>query len=128
MGSSNQKLEQVLCHCENLLREESQAIENEDLDRLEEVEGRKDEALANLVGVLESMEGSTPLDDADDERMLSILDQTDANSKLLADWMEHMDREMALLSRGRNRLKGLRHSYVTLPRKGFLDRSRNFEA
>jgi len=128
MGSLDQKLEQVLSHCENLLREESESIANEDLDRLEEVGGRKDEALAKLIEILKSMEDVTSLDDADNARMLAILDQTDANSRSLADWMEHMDREIGLISRGRNRLKGLRHAYVTLPRKGFLDRSQNFEA
>ena len=127
MGLSNQKLERALSHCENLLLEETEAIENEDLDRLEEVGGRKDEALASLIGILDSMD-DLQLDDVGNARMLSVLDKTDANSRRLAEWMDHMDREMALLSRGRNRLKGLRHSYVTLNRRGFLDKSRKFKA
>jgi hypothetical protein len=71
---------------------------------------------------------SERLDDSIFSRVQGIQKKTQANSKVLAEWMEKMDKEMILVSRGKNRLKGVRHSYVTIPREGYLDRSRRFEA
>jgi hypothetical protein len=122
-----QKLERLLGECEELLQQEILAIEEEDLKSLEEIGAKKDKAVAGLTRIMDAVD-SERLDDSILSRVQGIQKKTQANSKVLAKWMEKMDKEMILLSRGKNRLKGVRHSYVTIPREGYLDRSRRFEA
>jgi hypothetical protein len=122
-----QKLERLLGECEELLQQEILAIEEEDLKSLEEIGTKKDKAIAELTRIMDAVD-SERLDDSIFSRVQGIQKKTQANSKVLAEWMEKMDKEMILVSRGKNRLKGVRHSYVTIPREGYLDRSRRFEA
>ena len=122
-----QKLERLLGECEELLQQEILAIEEEDLKSLEEIGTKKNKAIAGLTRFMDAVD-SERLDDSIFSRVQGIQKKTQANSKVLAEWMEKMDKEMILVSRGKNRLKGVRHSYVTIPREGYLDRSRRFEA
>ena len=125
--AQERKLERILGECEELLQTETEALEAEDLDSLEMVLGQKDEAIAELTRLLDS--NAVPVDDDSiGTRVRAILNLTQENALNLAEWMDKTDQKMALLSRGRNRLKGVRHSYVTVPREGFLDRGRRFEA
>ena len=125
--AQERKIERILGECEELLRTETEALEAEDLDSLETVLAQKDEAIAELTRLLDSSAGPVD-DDSIGSRVRAIMNLTRENASNLAEWMDKTDQEMALLSRGRNRLKGVRHSYVTVPRKGFLDRGRRFEA
>ena len=125
--AQERKLERILQECEELLQQETQALKAEDLDSLETVLGQKDEAIAELTCLLDSDDVSVD-DDSIGNRVRAVLDLTRENALNLEEWMDKTDKELAHLSRGRNRLKGVRLSYVTVPRKGFLDRSRRFEA
>jgi hypothetical protein len=124
---TEEKLEGLLAECEELLNQEIKAIEEENLEVLEEIGAKKTEAIDKLTHMMDTVD-TEPLGDSIFSRVQGVQKKTQTNSKVLADWMDRMDKEMVLLSRGRNRLKGVRHSYVTVPREGYLDRSRRFEA
>ena len=122
-----QKVERLLGECEELLKQEILAIQAEDLKSLEEIGVKKDKAIAGLTRMMDAVDAEA-LGDSIFSRVQGVQKKTQSNSKVLAEWMDKMDKEMILLSRGRNRLKGVRHSYVTVPREGYLDRSRHYEA
>ena len=124
---TEEKLEGLLAECEELLNQEIKAIEEENLEVLEAIAAKKTEAIDKLTQMMDTVD-TEPLGDSIFNRVQGVQKKTQTNSKVLADWMDRMDKEMVLLSRGRNRLKGVRHSYVTVPREGYLDRSRRFEA
>ena len=124
---TEEKLERLLAECEELLNQEIKAIEEENLEVLEAIGAKKTEAIDKLTHMMDTVD-TEPLGDSIFSRVQGVQKKTQTNSKVLADWMDRMDKEMVLLSRGRNRLKGVRHSYVTVPREGYLDRSRRFEA
>ena len=124
---TEEKLERLLAECEELLDQEIKAIEDENLEGLEEIGGKKTEAIDKLTHMMDTVDAEL-LDDSIFSRVQRVQKKTQSNSKVLAEWMDKMDKEMVLLSRGRNRLKGVRHSYVTVPREGYLDRSRHYEA
>ncbi|MBT3470275.1 MAG: hypothetical protein HN675_03025 [Opitutae bacterium] len=124
---TEEKLERLLAECEELLNQEIKAIEEENLEVLEVIAAKKTEAIDKLTQMMDTVD-TEPLGDSIFNRVQGVQKKTQTNSKVLADWMDRMDKEMVLLSRGRNRLKGVRHSYVTVPREGYLDRSRRFEA
>ena len=124
---TEEKLERLLAECEELLNQEIKAIEEENLEVLEAIGAKKTEAIDKLTQMMDTVD-TEPLGDSIFNRVQGVQKKTQTNSKVLADWMDRMDKEMVLLSRGRNRLKGVRHSYVTVPREGYLDRSRRFEA
>ncbi|MBT4223455.1 MAG: hypothetical protein HOD72_03210 [Opitutae bacterium] len=124
---TEEKLERLLAECEELLNQEIKAIEEENLEVLEAIAAKKTEAIDKLTQMMDTVD-TEPLGDSIFNRVQGVQKKTQTNSKVLADWMDRMDKEMVLLSRGRNRLKGVRHSYVTVPREGYLDRSRRFEA
>ena len=124
---TEEKLERLLAECEELLNQEIKAIEEENLEVLEVIAAKKTEAIDKLTQMMDTVD-TEPLGGSIFNRVQGVQKKTQTNSKVLADWMDRMDKEMVLLSRGRNRLKGVRHSYVTVPREGYLDRSRRFEA
>ena len=124
---TEEKLERLLAECEELLNQEIKAIEEENLEVLEAIGAKKTEAIDKLTQMMDTVD-TEPLGGSIFNRVQGVQKKTQDNSKVLADWMDRMDKEMVLLSRGRNRLKGVRHSYVTVPREGYLDRSRRFEA
>ena len=124
---TEEKLERLLAECEELLNQEIKAIEEENLEVLEVIAAKKTEAIDKLTQMMDTVD-TEPLGGSIFNRVQGVQKKTQDNSKVLADWMDRMDKEMVLLSRGRNRLKGVRHSYVTVPREGYLDRSRRFEA
>ncbi len=117
------KLERLLKECEELLDLESSALQEEDLDRVAKLIEDKDSILSSLTRLLDG----GPVEGLED-RVRLLHDRINENAGKLDELMERTDRELALLSRGRNRLRGLRNSYVKVPREGYLDRSQRFEA
>ncbi len=117
------KLERQLSDCFELLDQESSALASEDLERISEVLKIKESSFASLNSLLED----EPVEEYEEQVRL-LYDRTNENAEKLDELMEKTDRELALISRGRNRLRGLRNSYVKVPREGYLDRSQRFEA
>ena len=119
----SQKLARLIKNCFELLDEEAKALVEEDLDRVSELFEQKESAFVSLTDLLDA----GPFEDFEDDVRL-VYDRINENGTKLDELMEKADRELALLSRGRNRLRGLRNSYVKVPREGYLDRSQRFEA
>ena len=119
----SQKLERLLSDCFELLDQEASALASEDLERISEVLKIKESSFASLNSLLED----EPVEEYEDQVRL-LYDRTNENAEKLDELMEKTDRELALISRGRNRLRGLRNSYVKVPREGYLNRSHQFEA
>lgn len=117
------KLERLLLDCFELLDQEASALASEDLERISEVLKIKESSFASLNSVLED----ESVEEYED-RVRLLYDRTNENAEKLDELMEKTDRELALISRGRNRLRGLRNSYVKVPREGYLNRSHRFEA
>ena len=125
--TQDSKLKRLLRECSDLVQRESDALEAEDMELLSSLITQKDVAITDLSQLLEDGAAS----DSDgwlEEQVRTLFDRINENAVKLGGLMEKTDRELALMTRGRNRLKGLRHSYVTVPREGFLDRSNHFEA
>lgn len=125
--TQDSKLKRLLRECRDLVQRESDALEAEDMELLSSLITQKDVAITDLSQLLEDGEAS----DSDgwlEEQVRTLFDRINENAVKLGRLMEKTDQELALMTRGRNRLKGLRHSYVTVPREGFLDRSNHFEA
>lgn len=125
--TQDSKLKRLLRECRDLVQRESDALEAEDMELLSSLITQKDVAITDLSQLLEDGEAS----DSDgwlEEQVRTLFDRINENAVKLGGLMEKTDQELALMTRGRNRLKGLRHSYVTVPREGFLDRSNHFEA
>ena len=117
------KLERLLSDCFELLDQEASALASEDLERISEALKMKESSFASLNSLLED----EPVEEYEDQVRL-LYDRTNENAEKLDELMEKTDRELALISRGRNRLRGLRNSYVKVPREGYLNRSQRFEA
>ena len=125
--TQDSKLKRLLRECRDLVQRESDALEAEDMELLSSLITQKDVAITDLSQLLEDGEAS----DSDgwlEEQVRTLFDRINEYAVKLGGLMEKTDQELALMTRGRNRLKGLRHSYVTVPREGFLDRSNHFEA
>ena len=125
--TQDSKLKRLLRECRDLVQRELDALEAEDMELLSSLITQKDVAITDLSQLLEDGEAS----DSDgwlEEQVRTLFDRINENAVKLGGLMEKTDQELALMTRGRNRLKGLRHSYVTVPREGFLDRSNHFEA
>ena len=117
------KLERLLSDCFELLDQEASALASEDLERISEVLKIKESSFASLNSLLVD----EPVEEYEEQVRL-LYDRTNENAEKLDELMEKTDRELALISRGRNRLRGLRNSYVKVPREGYLNRSQRFEA
>ena len=123
--SMDTKLEGILKECFELINLEAVALEDNDLERVSEIIGQKDNSVSELAGLLEE---DFSLSQGQQDAVRKIYDGINANAEKMDALLEKTDKELALLSRGRNRLRGLRNSYVKVPREGYLDRSRRFEA
>ena len=123
--SMDTKLEGILKECFELINLEAVALEDNDLERVSEIIGQKDNSVSELAGLLEE---DFSLSQGQQDAVRKIYDGINANAEKLDALLEKTDKELALLSRGRNRLRGLRNSYVKVPREGYLDRSNRFEA
>ena len=123
--SKDTKLECIIKECFELINLEAVALEENDLERISEIIGQKDDSVSALAGLLQE---DSSLSQGQHDAVRKIYDGINANTEKLDALIEKTDKELALLSRGRNRLRGLRNSYVTVPREGYLDRSNRFEA
>lgn len=118
----------ALSACNTLLDEEAEAIEVKNLDLLEDLQERKNEAIARLArqvnkfGQKESPESKVP------DRVQKVYDRLGQNAEKLKEWMDLLDRDVALASRGRNRLKGVRRKYVTAHKGAYRKPGQSFEA
>ena len=127
MLTFEQQLQKALRICNELLDEEEVALDKKDLDLLEDVQERKQEAVKRLITLIDRSQEETIEDEQIPERAQNVLSRIQEHSSILATWMEKHEKEMNLATRGKNRLKGVRRKYVT-EHQGYLRRSQNFKA
>ena len=117
------KLERLLLDCFELLDQEASALASEDLERVSEVLKIKESSFASLNSLLED----EPVEEYEEQVRL-LYDRTNENAEKLDELMEKTDRELALISRGRNRLRVFVIATLRYQEKGYLNRSHRFEA
>jgi len=127
MLTFEQQLQKALRICNELLDEEKVALGKKDLDLLEDVQERKQEAVKRLITLIDRSQEETIEDEQIPERAQNVLSRIQEHSSILATWMEKHEKEMNLATRGKNRLKGVRRKYVA-EHQGYLRRSQNFKA
>ena len=127
MLTFEQQLQKVLRICDELLDEEEDALGKKDLALLEDVQGRKQDAVNRLITLIDRSQEETFEDEQIPQRAQNILTRIRENSSVLASWMDKHEKELAMATRGKNRLKGVRRKYVT-EHQGYLRRSQNFKA
>jgi hypothetical protein len=128
MGAPAPGLEKALRDCNGLLDEEDAAFDSKDLDALEEIQPRKADAIALLVAQIEKFGKSKAPEGDYLEKVRDVNDRIRKNGDRLKEWMETVDRDVALASRGRNRLKGVRRKYVTIHKGAYRKPGQSFEA
>ena len=128
MDAPRANLEKALSACNGLLDEEAEAIGRKDLDALEEGLERKDAAIACLAKQIDLYGQPDSPDDPVPGKVQDVYNRLGENSSKLEEWMDVMDRDVALASRGRNRLKGVRRKYVTAHKGAYRKPGQSFEA
>ena len=127
MNSQIHKIEEVIQSCNQLLDEEEAALDAKNLEKFEKVVLEKQEVIAELVGLLDDPENHPFEDDTLEARAQAVLDRIQANDDVLSRWMDHQQKEIAIVSRKKLNLRGVKKKYVT-EHQGYLRRSKSFKA